>query len=203
MAFNKKNKTLEDVLLKYNLQYRESLLSIETNFEPTEVLKSDLEFTFKEVDYKASEAAIRETVIFPILKDAMKHFSDDLTIWIEKPINYDKDLSGVPDYLIAKKSAKGKIFFDSPCVAVVEAKRDDFIGGWAQSALEMFAIQKINDKTELPVYGIVTNGDTWQFAVLIGDTFIAYRGSYSLPDVKEVLNVLCTILANCQKQFKS
>jgi hypothetical protein len=196
MAFTKKNKTLE-VLQRYDLQYQESVLVIETKFEPSLALIDDLDFAFKEVDYKSSEAAIRETIIFPILKDCWKHYSKDLAIWIERAISFDKDLSGIPDYLISKKSSKGKIFLDSPFVAVVEAKKDDFIGGWAQCAVEMFAIQKINNTAEIAVYGIVTNGDSWQFSELKHDIFKVYRSSYSLSDVKEVLNAICTILKKC------
>ncbi len=43
----------------------------------------------------------------------------------------------MPDYILAKQSVRGKIIFGKPLLAVVEAKKDDFEGGWAQCLLEI------------------------------------------------------------------
>jgi len=60
----------------------------------------------------------------------------------------------------------GKIIFESPYIAVIEAKKDDFTNGWAQCSLEMYAIQKINENDKLIICGIVSNGETWEFGKL-------------------------------------
>ena len=49
-------------------------------------------------------------------------------LWSHKPLEYDSNLSGIPDYLISKRSGLGKIIFEVPYVAVVEAKKDDLVG---------------------------------------------------------------------------
>lgn len=44
-------------------------------------------------------------------------------------IKYDSELFGIPDYIISKRSELGKIIFETPYLAVVEAKKDDFTSG--------------------------------------------------------------------------
>jgi len=53
------------------------------------------------------------------------------------------------------------------------AKKDNFEEGWAQCIAEMIAAQKINQKmneshnpTSTPIFGIVSTGVIWEFAVL-------------------------------------
>ena len=78
-------------------------------------------------------------------------------------------------------------------VAVVEAKMDNFTGGWAQCALEMLAIQKLNNDPELTVFGIVTNGETWQFAKLQHKNFTEFSEIFILRNLNELFSVLTTI----------
>jgi hypothetical protein len=203
MVFNKKIKSFEAVLNKYNLRYESEDLIIQTQFIFTEYARLDLMFNINETPYKSSEAAIRESIIFPVLREAWKHYADIFTLWVERPINFNDELSGVPDYIISKKSPRGKIFFENPYIAVVEAKKDDFTGGWAQCSLEMCAIQKINGDENISVFGIVTNGDTWEFAVLKKDVFTLYKGSFSLLDFDKVLNAICTLFEMSKSQFVS
>ena len=67
----------------------------------------------------------------------------------------------------------------SPLIIFVEAKKNDFEQGWGQCLAELVAAQKINDNTDLPVYGIVTDGILWQFGQLIGDTFTRNRTNFA------------------------
>ncbi len=43
--------------------------------------------------------------------------------------------------------------------------------GWRQCLAELVAAQKINTDADIPVYGIVTDGEHWQFGHLVGDVF--------------------------------
>ena len=79
--------------------------------------------------------------------------------------------SGFPEYILARRSPLGKVVFDKPYFLLVEAKQDDFEGGWAQCLSEMVAAQRINDNPELVVYGITSNGTLWQFGKLEGTAF--------------------------------
>ena len=197
MAFHKKIKSLDEVLRLYGVRYEEMGLALLTSFKMPEAVKEDLAFVLDKLDYKSTEGAIREYVISPILKEAWKRYADDFLLWVEKAISYKKEFVGVPDYIISRRSAMGKIFFESPHVAVVEAKKDDFVGGWTQCALEMYAIQKINDTDLSAVYGIVTNGDTWEIGALENSVFTKYTDVFILKNIDELYNALCTIFEKC------
>lgn len=204
MAFSKKFKTLGDVLLTYQIRYQKENFEIAQEQTVSEAWLTEFEFDLNEIPFDASEAAIREVVIFPILRLAWKPFSQSLTLWGHKAIEADEILSGTPDYIIAKKSALGSIVFESPYVAVVEAKMDDFTRGWAQCALEMLAIQKINateKKTNLPVFGIVTNGKSWQFGKLENHVFTEFRQIFILDNINQIVSVLTTIFDFYQKKL--
>ena len=192
MAFNRKQKTLDEVLRLYQISYQDRPFEFLTDFEMPQKAKEDIWFTIDKLDYKSSEGAIREYVISPILREAWRRYADHFLLWVERAISYDKELSGVPDYIISRRSERGKIFFESPHIAVVEAKKDDFIGGWSQCALEMIAISKINNDKNV-VFGVVTNGDTWEIASLSDDIFTKFQHIFVLNKLDELHNALCSI----------
>lgn len=204
MAFSdkKKYKTLGDVLKTFGIQHQ--LLSNIGNIQPVTVpqnLKDDIDFAVKNLSYRASEEAICECILFPILKEVWKPFADTLGFWSHKSIEYDKELKGTPDYLITKRSPLGYIVFDQPYIAVVEAKLDDFIGGWAQCCVEMLAMQKINGDAENPIFGIVSNGDVWQFAKLENNTFFAYETIAILNELTELFSTLTFFMEECKRIY--
>ena len=193
MAFPKTYKTLGDVLLAYQIYHQRSDYNLTHKCIAPRQWVKEFRFNLREIPYKESKTFIREVIIFPVLRLAWKPFSPYLTLWGHKAISADETLSGIPDYIIAKRSNLGSIVFDSPYVAVVEAKMDDFTGGWAQCALEMLAIQKINNVPDLPVYGIVTNGETWQFAQLNGSNFIEFQQSYTFDNINAIISSLSSM----------
>ena len=193
MAFPKTYKTLGDVLLAYKIYHQRGDYKLTHKCIAPRQWVKEFRFNLREIPYKESKTFIREVIIFPVLRLAWKPFSPYLTLWGHKAISADETLSGIPDYIIAKRSNLGSIVFDSPYVAVVEAKMDDFTGGWAQCALEMLAIQKINNVPDLPVYGIVTNGETWQFAQLNGSNFIEFQQSYTFDNINAIISSLSSM----------
>jgi hypothetical protein len=74
----------------------------------------------------------------------MQHF----LIGSHQPLNYDNNLSGVPNYVVAQRSIRGKVILEKPYVIFVEAKEDNFEEAWGQCLAEMLAAQKMN-KVEL------------------------------------------------------
>ena len=102
---------------------------------------------------------------------------------MQKDIRFDKTLSGIPDYLISKKSEYGNLVLEMPLVAIVEAKKNDFRQGWGQCLAELVAAQKLNNDATLAVYGIVTDGRMWQFGYLLENTFVQNTHSYLLEDI--------------------
>ncbi len=199
MAF-KKYKIIDDVLKAYQLSIvKEDFLINLPNVSMPLPLKEELEYLMANYPYKSSEAAIRETILFPILKEVWKVYNNDLMLWANKTISFNKELGGMPDYILSKQSHLGKIVFETPLLAVVEAKKDDFEGGWAQCALEMYTIQRINGKPELPVFGIVTNGDNWEFAQLKGSCFLTNKKPFSIFQPDNLYAALMLFFEKCKE----
>ena len=202
MAFTNKFKTLGEVLLAYRLYHQRNDFRFTHRRTVSQKWLKEFQFDLNEIPFKESSAMIREVVIFPLIRLAWKPYSEYFTIWGHKAIEADAELSGTPDYIIAKNSEYGRIVFESPYIAVIEAKMDDFTGGWAQCALEMLAIQKINNNPELPVFGIVTNGKTWQFAQLDGSKFIEFEQSFTFDNVNSILSVLSSMFEFYKARLK-
>ena len=199
MAF-KKFKLIDDVVDYYQLSFKkENFLAVTPTIQMPELLKSELDYVMSNIPYKVSEAAIRENILYPILKDVFKKHDQVLMLWANKSINYGKELKGTPDYIVAKQSERGKIIFGKPLLAVVEAKKDDFEGGWSQCLLEMYTIQKINGKPDIPVLGIVTNGDNWEFGKLENTSFTENLLTYSLSSLDTLYTVLSLFFDACQQ----
>ena len=196
----RKFKDIGEVLKAYDIEYQESnIISVDNNLEVPKSLIQDIQFVTENLPYKVSEASIGEMIIFPILKEVWKDFNQKLMLWSHKSINYSKDLNGIPDYLIARYSKLGKVVLDKPLLAVVEAKKDDFEGGWAQCAVEMYTMQKINNSVEIPVFGIVSNGDNWEFGQLKGTKLIQQPHSTPLFPLDNLYRQLYAILNDCVK----
>jgi hypothetical protein len=201
MAFTK-FKSLSDVLKHYRIQYEKQDFKITKQVQASDYLKEEIRFNMEEIVYDVSEAAICEFIINPILRAAWKPYADVLAFWVRQPIQYDDELTGIPDYMFSKRSDLGKIIFETPYVAVVEAKKDDFTGGWAQCALEMYAIQKINTDEKLSIFGIVSNGKDWEIGVLKGNTFIQFRDRYDIKDIDNLLSSVSSIFEYYKQLFK-
>ena len=201
MAFNNRYKSLSEVITAYNLIFgRSDFDFIEAHSAP-EVLREDIRFTLENVAYEVSEAAICENLIYPVLKAAWRPFSNVFSIWSHQALGYDNELSGIPDYVISKRSERGVIVFEEPHIAVIEAKKDDFTAGWAQCGLEMVAIQKINKKVNVPVFGVVSNGETWEFAQLNHNQFTLFRQRFDINELDALFSALVSVLEVCRLQI--
>ncbi|MCU0446641.1 MAG: hypothetical protein MUE85_17175 [Microscillaceae bacterium] len=203
MAF-KKFKLIDDVVDYFQLSFqKENFLVHNSPIKAPDYLRSELEYVMTHIPYKVSEAAIRENILYPVLKEVFKRYDDSLMLWANKSISYNKELSGMPDYILAKQSERGKIIFGKPLLAVVEAKKDDFEGGWAQCLLEMYTIQKINGKPELPIYGIVSNGDNWEFGKLENTLFTENEKFYTIQQLDELFAIVVWLFEVCKQNAAS
>ena len=98
-------KNIGEVLKEYNISSTEENFIIETEITIRETFIEELTFSLKEFNYQESEYAICEAIIFPILKELYRSYRDKFTIWSHKALVYDEKLSGIPDYLLTKKSS--------------------------------------------------------------------------------------------------
>lgn len=104
-------------------------------------------------------------------------------------------LIGVADYLIAPRRA----YLETPLLCTVEAKRDDFDKGQVQCLAAMVACQWNNKQSglDLEVYGIVSNGQGWQFYKLTQDSEPYATNLYSIEDLPGLLGALYVVCAAC------
>ncbi|NES03736.1 MAG: hypothetical protein F6K22_13320 [Okeania sp. SIO2F4] len=183
-------KTISDVQKKYRIKYSEENLIVSQELLPSDSFIQDFEFNKENIDLFASETSRSEIIISPLLREVYKKYYQKYSFWIRKSISYDEILSGTPDYIFSRRSELGKTVLEKPIVIVVEAKKNDFEHGWGQCLAELFASQKINDNFFRGVYGIVTDGNLWQFGKLVADNFIKDSGNFTIDNLPRVYGAL-------------
>ena len=193
-------KTIAEVLERFRITYTvQDFIKIEEpTVTPSEQFLEEFEFCTQHIDIFASEAARCEAIIFPILKEVYKPYADNYALWIKKPIAYDETLSGTPDYLISTRSELGLLVVGVPLIVLVEAKKNDFDQGWGQCIAEMLAVQKINEASDISVYGIVSDGTMWQFGLLVGDAFTRNKTSGTMDNLSHLFGAIDAVFkASC------
>lgn len=112
-------------------------------------------------------------------------------------------MSGTPDYIFSHKSPLGKIVLTKPIVIVVEAKKNDFQQGWGQCLAELVACQKLNENKHQPVYGIVTDGNLWQFGKLLADTFIQNIENFTIDKISRLYGALEYLILLIDSEYQN
>ncbi|WP_228025075.1 hypothetical protein [cf. Phormidesmis sp. LEGE 11477] len=115
----------------------------------------------------------------------------------------DAKLLGFPEYILAKRSPLGKVVFDKPYFLLVEAKQDNFEAAWAQCLAEMIAAQAINSAPELVIYGIASNGSTWQFGKLEKTTFTKSPRPSSIYELDNLFAAVNFVFQACEQKLMS
>ena len=108
--------------------------------------------------------------------------------------------SGVVDYLVAPR----RLVASPPLLCVVEAKKDNFERGLAQCLIELHACAENNRSAgrEHTVYGIVTNGQGWQFYRLETSGEVFETGLFSSTNTAQLLGMLDGLFAHCTEQLE-
>ncbi len=101
--------------------------------------------------------------------------------------------------MFSSRSKLGKTVLEMPLILVVEAKKNDFGLGWGQCLAELVAAQKLNNDNEKSVYGVVTDGEIWQFGNLTDKIFT--KETLKLSDLSEILGTLDYILEKAKENF--
>lgn len=159
-------KNIAEVQKEYKIKYEEGIFISALDIVVPRAFIEEFRFNKENIDIFSSEASRSELIISPLLREIYKRHSKNYSFWIQKPISFNEVLSGTPDYIFSKRSALGKTVLETPIVIVVEAKKNDFEQGWGQCLAELVASQKINDNETNSVYGVVTDGNLWQFGRL-------------------------------------
>ena len=187
-------KSADEVQKAYQISYIEQDFITFTPRALPEYFVREFEFNRENFDIFGSEASRCEAVIYPILREACKSFIQGYSLWSHKSISADAVLTGTPDYIVAKRSKLGKNVLDFPLVIVAEAKQNDFVRGWGQCLVEMVAAQRLNRNQALPVYGIVTDGESWQFGQLVGAVFTRNYTRATIDRLEEVYGAVYGVI---------
>ncbi len=158
---------------------------------PSDALQLHLE-RIKSFDLTSTERA-KELIIDALCAEVGPHYPG-LKIWKSAPLE-SHELTGEADYLVTPKRA----YIDTPLLCVVEAKKDDFEKGLAQCLVEMHACAEINEAVGLTgeVFGIVTNGQAWQFYQRRTDGTVGESALFAMRDMPDLLGALHLVFSRC------
>jgi hypothetical protein len=199
MAF-RHYKNVAQVQKEYEIQYKELNFIRVNKVKVSKLFLKEFEFNIKNLDAFSSEGARCELVILPVLREAYKTYVNKFVLWVQKSIRYDKLLNGTPDYIISKRSKLGKTVLEYPLLMVTEAKKNDFEQGWGQCLAELIAAQKLNGDSEIPVYGIVTDGKSWEFGQFEQAIFTKNIDSFPISHVETILGILDFLFSQVSKE---
>lgn len=202
MAFSS-YKTIGEVLKFFQVKYSESNFLSEVEFHVSDYFREDLQTVMREGVVDNSEYAICENLIYPVLKEIWKRYSSKFTLWSHQSLTYDEKLSGYPEYILAKRSPLGKVVFDKPYFILVEAKQDNFEAGWAQCLAEMIAAQRLNEELPIAIFGIVSNGDRWQFGRLEAEVFTKDNTPYSIYELDKLFAAVNYVFQQSELQLNN
>ncbi|BAY21676.1 hypothetical protein NIES2100_14330 [Calothrix sp. NIES-2100] len=202
MAFSS-FKTIGEVLKAFQVTYTDANFISELAFTVSDYFREDLELMMRDAVVNNSEFAICENLIYPVLKEVWKTYRSKFILWGHKSLNYDENLSGFPEYILANRSPLGKVVFDKPYFILVEAKQDDFSTGWAQCLAEMIASQRLHGEDDIVLFGIVSNGDAWQFGKLKADKFTKNIIFYNIYELDKLFAVVNFIFQQCELQLNN
>lgn len=176
---------VDDVVRKYRLTFVQGPLAPPDPAAPpfADYFRTELAFNLRKLPVGRSEIGAGEVLLFPILREVWKPYSDELALFTHESLTYDSELTGTPDYFVCKVSEYGQTIPDVPYLLIVEAKLDDFERAWGQCAAAMLAAQKLNLRPDVPVHGMATNGRTWEFGRLQGREIVVDPLAAALSDL--------------------
>lgn len=200
MAFSN-FKTIGEVLKVFQVTYTEVNFISELAFTISDYFREDLELMIRDNVVDNSELAICQTLIYPVIKEIWKTYRHHFIIWSHPSLNYEEKSTNFPGYILAKRSPLGKVVFDKPYFILVEAKQDNFESAWAQCLAEMIAAQRLNREYKIVIFGIVSNGATWQFGKLEGDAFTRNITPYTIYELDKLFSVVNFVFQQCEVQL--
>jgi hypothetical protein len=180
---------LEEVVKHYQIAVRQDRFVQLLPLPVADRFRDRLEFLRQNAPVSASEEAICEFLISPILQEVWVPYSDALMIWSHVALTLDDKLTGYPDYFFSRRSPLGPVR-DKPYVLFVEAKKDDFDAAWGQCLAAMLAAQKLNAHPERVILGGVSNGRVWYFGKLEGGVMTQDPRAFTLDDLAELFAAL-------------
>ncbi|MEB3355168.1 MAG: hypothetical protein VKK04_00370 [Synechococcales bacterium] len=141
----------------------------------------------------ATEKARSEFLIAPILAEVRRQLNNQISLFSgsEFSVAPDQGLQGFCDYIIS--ASREQLLITAPVMIIVEAKREDIIGGLGQCIAAMVAAQLFNQQegnAAGKIYGAVTTGTNWKFLILEDKTVSVDRVEYFINQLDRILGIL-------------
>jgi hypothetical protein len=197
MAYS--NFSLSDLIKQFSfiLKDKNDLFAHIPEVGYSEYLNFTLNYNIRIASEINTEKARSEMIITPILLELRRMLDDKISLFSGKEFNVDleKGLNGACDFLISL--SESQIVIMAPVMVIVEAKKEDLIGGLGQCAAEMYAAQLFNQKedNEIPIiYGVMTSGTVWRFLKLEANALDVDVAEYYIQDVGKILGILSSLL---------
>ncbi len=143
-----------------------------------------------------TEKARSELLIAPLLVELKLRHADRLSLFsgIDFTVDAAAGLSGRCDFILARSPQQ--LALTAPACVLVEAKNENIVGGVPQCLAEMVAAQRFNaaeGAAPAPVYGAVTTGMLWRFAILDGTRAMVDSVEYPIQSPRRVFGILTHI----------
>lgn len=196
-------RNLGETVKEFQVTYTQSNFITGVDFSVPDSFREDLAFMMQEGVVDNSEFAICENLVYPILKQVWKQYYSQFTLWSHQFLSCDAQLTGFPEYILARRSPLGKIVFDQPYLILVEAKQDNFDAAWGQCLAEMVAAQRLNEHSQIIVFGIISNGDRWQFGKLEDTLFTLNSTFYTIQELDKLFAAVNDVFHQCAAQLNT
>ncbi|EDN65750.1 conserved hypothetical protein [Beggiatoa sp. PS] len=178
-------------MFKIHLKNNEDLFS---HFKP-----SDKDYTALQDDVKKMSSRLRlskfdneatrgSLLVSRILWESGKIYN--LGVFFEPPVNLSpEETPDLPHQLNGKYDGAlslDEIDFASPIISIVEVKRSSLSDGLGQCIAEMYATLK--EFKQDKVYGIITDGDVWEFLLLENLVLSVDENNYHIRYVADIVD---------------
>lgn len=189
------NFSLNEVIKQFNLTIKDKqdLFADISEIQPSEYLDFTLKYNFPIATEINTEKSRSEMIITPILLEIRRLLNDKISLFSGREFNVDseKGLNGACDFLISL--SESQLIINAPVITIVEAKKEDIIGGLGQCVAEMLAAQLFNEQegNTIPViYGAVTSGNIWRFLKLEKNIVYIDKVEYYINQIAKILGIL-------------
>ena len=187
--------TLASVRESFGLTLEESqdLFEATPSITPSETLSTILVDYIPLATAIATEKARSEFLIAPIMAEVRRQLNNQIALFSGSEFTVERDLGlyGFCDYILS--ASQEQLLITAPVMTIVEAKRENIVGGLGQCIAAMVAAQLFNQRAgnEIrAIYGAVTTGTNWKFLKLFEKTIFVDQKEYFINQLDKMLGIL-------------
>jgi hypothetical protein len=141
----------------------------------------------------ATEKAMSENTIYNVLAEVKINNQEQIGLLSGEILNADikRRLNGEVDFLFMNVPTEPAL--NAPIISITESKfKEPFDSSWEQATAQMMGARVFNEKEGEPIdtiYGAVTDGNSWRFLLLEGQTIWIDLDLYSTNNLPLLLGV--------------